>query len=488
MQPITVGVFCCTFLLAACGAKDTNERIHSPIAITAPVLRSQTDMDLYATIRQLGLKGYPAHGDMPEITSPKAQLGMRLFFSKALSGNLDVACASCHHPLLGGGDNLSLSVGVDAAEPDILGHLRVLAGDKSPGVPRNAPTTFNIGLWQQSMFHDGRVGKVSSGINAPDVKYPQPDPQAGANLTQAQARFPVTSANEMRGTAFDKGGNTQSCRELLAGRLGGYKKTPKSLTKAEVRYWIAEFRKAYPGVASSPASLITEQRISDALGEYERSQVFTNSPWRDYVQGDLEAISETAKQGALLFFRTRAEGGFDCASCHRGDFFTDEGFYNVLMPAIGPGKRAVDDKASEPLDQGRELVSGQKEDRFRFRTPSLLNVAVTGPWGHDGAYTSLSGVVRHMLNPFEAAVNYDVAQLRQPNIQTSEWRDNLREMLRGNADLAGQHFEDKDVRQLVAFLGALTDPCVLNPDCMTKWLPPSGDKDPMGLQLNARLK
>jgi cytochrome c peroxidase len=488
MQPIIVGVACCVLLLAGCGAKESNERSHSPANGTAPVLRSPTDVDLFTLIRQYGLTGNPAHTAMPDVASPRAQLGMKLFFSKALSGNLDVACASCHHPLLAGGDNLSLSVGVDAADPDVLGHARMLAGNQSPGVPRNAPTTFNIGLWQQFMFHDGRVGSVSGGINTPDVKFPQADPKAGGNLVQAQARFPVTSDAEMRGKSFDKGGTTQSCRELLAGRLGGYKQAPRALTQAETRYWIGQFRKAYPDAGRSPDSLVSEQHVAEVLSEYERSQVFVNSPWHDYVQGDLEALSETAKQGALLFFKGRGQGGFDCVACHRGDFFTDEGFYNVLMPALGPGKQASDGKVSGLLDKGRELVTGREEDRFRFRTPSLLNVAVTGPWGHDGAYTSLGAVVRHMLNPFEAALGYDAAQLRQPNIQTQAWQDNLHEMLRGNSDLAGQPFTDKDVRQLVAFLESLTDPCLTNPECMAKWLPPPGDKDPMGLQLDARLE
>ncbi len=488
MRPIVVGVACCLLLLAGCGAKEAQERSHTPPNGIAPVLRSQTDVDLYALIQKHALTGNPVHTAMPDIASPKAQLGMKLFFSKALSGNLDVACATCHHPLLGGGDNLSLSVGVDAAEPDVLGHTRMLAGNQSPGVPRNAPTTLNIGLWQHFLFHDGRVGTVSGGINTPDVKYPQADPKAGANLVWAQARFPVTSDAEMRGKLFDQGGNPQSCRELLAGRLGGYKQVPKPLGKAETRYWLGQFRKAYPDAGNTSASLVTEQHIAEALGEYQRSQIFINSPWHDYVKGDLEALSETAKQGALLFFRSREEGGFACASCHRGDFFTDEGFYNVLMPAIGPGKPSSDDAASELLDKGRELVTGREEDRFRFRTPSLLNVAVTGPWGHDGSYTSLGAVVRHMLNPFDAALNYDTAQLRQPNIQTRVWQANLHEMLRGDSDLAGQNFTDKDVRQLVAFLESLTDPCVTKPECMAKWLPPAGEKDPMGLQLNARLE
>ena len=474
-------------LLMSCESRPTDEqKIYTPANASAPVLRSEWDIALSEVVTQQGLTGNPVRIPPPNINDPKAQLGMLLFFNKALSGNLDVACASCHHPLLGGGDNLSLSIGVDAADPDLLGHGRVLAGNQAPGVPRNAPSTFNIGLWQQAMFHDGRVAQVTDGITTPDTPFPTVDALAGGNLVHAQARFPITSVAEMRGKQFDPHGTAQSCRDSLAGRLGGYVNTPKALQKTETRYWLDAFRKAYQAPDASPKTLITEQHIAEVLSEYQRSQVFVNNPWRAYVSGDLEAINAAAKQGALLFFKGRDQGGYACVECHRGDFFTDEAFHNVLLPPIGPGKSltAVEDQQ----DFGRFLVTQREEDKFRFRTPSLLNVEVTGPWGHNGAYTTLEGMVAHMLNPFNGAVYYDVAQLRQPNLQTQHLRENIREMLRSDSDLSGQTYQEQDVRQLVAFLQTLTDPCVKKAECMAKWMPPADQQDPMGLQLNARFE
>lgn len=463
---------------------------HQPDNSSAPVLRSELDTTLSGLIRQHNLSGNPAQGKtLPAIETPLAQLGMQLFFSKTLSGNLDVACATCHHPLLGGGDNLSLPIGVNAADPNVLGHKRLLQGKLTPGVPRNAPTTFNTGLWQQFMFHDGRVQQTSGGIHTPDVPYPQADPNAGANLVQAQARFPVTSNHEMRGETFDMGGTAQTCRERLAERLGGYGNANNPpLTAAENQYWLNLFRSAYGKPDATAQDLITEQHIAAALGEYLRSQVFINNPWRQYVEGHLAAISSDAKQGALLFFRERNDGGYACATCHRGDFFTDEQFRNVLLPPIGPGKGNTDPNLQQ--DYGRWLVTGNPDDKFRFRTPSLLNVAVTGPWGHNGAYTTLEGITRHMLNPFQAALAYDPAQLQQANIPTGQLQQNLREMLGSNTDLAGQDYQEADVKYLMAFLHTLTDPCVTRQDCLARWLPSAApeQQDPMGLQLNAEVQ
>lgn len=488
MQYYLTMLVCVLLLLTGCDNNSSPQvDAHIPTNSSAPVLRSGMDVALGQLIQRQQLTGDPLKGrELPAIGAPLAQLGMQLFFSKTLSGNLDVACASCHHPLLGGGDNLSLSIGVDAEDPDVLGHKRLLQGNRSPGVPRNAPTTFNIGLWQHFMFHDGRVEKTSSGIHTPDVAYPDTDPNAGGNLVQAQARFPVTSNHEMRGESFDAGGTPQSCRERLAERLGGYGKTGTPLEARESARWLAAFREAYGKPDAAASELITEQNISAALAEYERSQVFLNNPWKSYVEGKLDAISSQAKQGALLFFRNHDEGGFACASCHSGDFFTDEQFRNVLMPPIGPGNGKPDKDAQQ--DYGRWQVTGKPEDKFRFRTPTLLNVEVTGPWGHNGAYTSLGNMVEHMLNPFQSALHYNTAQLKQPNIQTGQYQQNLREMLGENTDIAGHSYKQEDVQNLVAFLQTLTDPCVTSQICMSKWIPPEdhGRQDSQGLQLNAR--
>lgn len=475
-------------LITGCDRESPQVDVYTPSNNSASILRSEVDASLGQLIQQHQLTGDPVKGrQLPAIETPLAQLGMKLFFSKTLSGGLDVACASCHHPLLGGGDKLSLSIGVDATDPDVLGHKRMLPDNRAPGVPRNAPTTFNIGLWQHFMFHDGRVEKTTDGIHTPDVPYPETDPNAGSNLVQAQARFPVTSNHEMRGEKFDVGGTTQTCRDRLAERLGGYGKTDDPLSAEESAWWLAEFRKAYDKPNAPANELITEQNISAALAEYERSQVFVDNPWKQYVQGNLKAISQQAKQGALLFFRDYKDGGYACASCHRGDFFTDEQFRNVLLPPIGPGKGNPDKNMQQ--DYGRWLVTGKPEDKFRFRTPSLLNVEVTGPWGHNGAYTSLNEMVEHMLNPFQAALHYNPGQLKQQNVQTNQLQQNLREMLGANTDLAGHNYTKDDVENLIVFLQTLTDPCVTSQTCMSKWIPPLEQswQDPQKLQLNARI-
>ncbi len=462
--------------------------------------QSRLDAELRAEILRHGLTGDPSIGrNLPSINDPLAQLGMELFFTKGLGGDMNVACATCHYPTLGGGDALSVGVGVDAVVEDLVGPGRSHAAgspnyDGGPTIPRNAPTTFNMGMWDEVMFLNGRIeslgktpganGDDGQGITSPDVGFPQSDPRCPTNLPMAQARFPTTSMDEMKGFTFEFGNFPQPTREHLAARIGDY-----GIGAGEMPYsdWLDAFRVAFNDPLGTAQDLITEQNIAIAMGEYERSQVFVANPWSEYVAGDDLAIDDDAKRGALLFLRPTAGGGADCASCHGGDFFTDEKFYVVAMPQVGRGQSV---NIGHTLDVGRFLVDGLPQHLYAFRTPSLLNVAETGPWSHAGGYTSLEAVVRHHLNPAEALQNYDFNQLA-PDVQTQDTVANTTLALQqlywcrsnGFPTVVDQSLSQKQIDQLISFLHALTDPGVTDPAVIRQWIPSGADRD--GLRLYA---
>lgn len=435
--------------------------------------KDNIDIELRQLANALGLTGIPkAKGRIPSIEEPLPQLGMKLFYSKSLGGEYDTACVSCHHPMLGGGDNLSLPIGTHAENPDILGPDRMLKAGKELAVPRNAPSTFNVIFYQETLFHDGRIQTVENhdlkGISTPDVPHKTDDLLGGDNLVQAQARFPIISHAEMRGD-FMPDSHNQTVRRALAERLK--------------KNWLSEFRKGFSHPNGTAKELITEQNISAAIAEYERSQVFINTPWRKYLQGDDKAISKQAKNGALLFFTPASEGGSNCSSCHTGDFFTDEKFHNTAIPQIGIGQGEGKTKSN---DYGCYTVTKKEEDKFRFRTPHLLNVEVTGPWGHDGAYTTLEGISRHMLSPIESVKHYDKKQVSQAEIDFSHVFKNTSEAIHAGVSIPPiRNFSDDDVDSLVSFLKTLTDPCVKDRECMSPWIPLRHENDPDGMMLQA---
>lgn len=478
-------------LTSGCGGSSSNSSSSTPATV---------DAKLKTVISSLTLTGDPSTArSIPSIESPKAQLGMKLFFSKALGGDQDSACVTCHHPALGGGDDLSLSIGVEADVPDLLGPGRAHSSagthfDGGPTVPRNAPTTFNIALYDQVLFHDGRVESLTKtpgangsdgGIRTPDSSFGEADPNAGANLTVAQARFPVTSAEEMRGFTLEAGNSNAEVRTHLEQRL------QNTLAELSTNNWLEEFRSGFGNETGTAETLITFDNIVDAIAEYENSQIFVDTPWKAYIAGDTNAISDDAKEGALLFYGSIEEGGANCATCHSGDFFTDEKFHAIAIPQIGRGK-GNDNGTVTSDDFGRFRETGNEDDRYAFRTPALLNVTETGPWGHSGAYTTLEGVVRHHLNPEVAIGNYNFNQL-DANIQVEDFTVNtqaaLTKLLQNQSDgkslLVDVSLTDTQVNQLLAFLATLTDSCVTDRNCLASWIPKESDTDPDSLRVNA---
>jgi len=452
---------------------------------------NQIDSQLAKVIADQHLTGDPATGtNIPDIEDPICQLGMKLFFTKALGGNQDSACVSCHHPVLGAGDGLSLPVGVGAVEPDLLGPGRehspeAVGYDGGPPVPRNAPTTFNIALYTKSIFWDGRIQAIAGGIRTPDSGFGAVDP-AAVDVVSAQARFPVTSAEEMRGFVFEAGHSNDVVREHLAARLAG---TGVGAGELDPNGWQGEFDAVY-----GPGAEITYELIAEAIGGYERSQVFVDNPWKSCVGGDKDALSDSAKRGAMLFFSSYEDGGANCASCHSGDFFTDEAFHVMATPQIGRGKKNGPDGDD---DFGRFNITGDPDDLYAFRTPSLLNVAATGPYGHAGAYLTLEAMVRHMLNPEAALAAYDygpldafnaplLVQIEHANANTALALAQLQALrAAGLTEHRSLDFTDQQVADLVAFLESLTDPCVLDRSCLDPWIPGAGDSDPDGLRVKA---
>jgi cytochrome c peroxidase len=466
---------------------------------------SALDVELSIVISHLGLLNFPLTGNTaPPASGPLFELGKELFFSRSLSEQFDVACASCHHPLLAGTDNLSLPVGVDAINPLLLGPGRTHDGERStdvranggPNVARNSPTTFNIEFYDRTMFWDGRVEVVESNVVAhgssqsirtPDSLFKLPDPNAGNNLSEAQAKFPLTSSNEMFGHGPGQVLTNAAKRWIILQRLRDQGLQAGSLPRNE---WLEHFKSAYSDASNDPAQVITMGRVAQALSVYQRSQILINNPWFNYLAGDIEAIPEPVKQGALLFLKSESEEGYACNSCHRGNNFTDENYYNLAIPQLGRGKNLFS------FDTGRLRVTNEAADKYRFRTPTLLNTAITGPWGHSGAYTSLEGIIKHHLDIEQAVTDYDYSLLPIRQFDYVPDRSDLYQNLTNRAlsvlktsnewrEPVASAVNAEHVNLLASFLRSLTDPCAQSSQCLAPWIPDANSIDPDGLRLLA---
>lgn len=119
---------------------------------------------------------------------------------------------------------------------------------------------------------------------------------------------------------------------------------------------------------------VNPQDIARALAAFQRTLVTRNSPLDRYLAGEKDALSDQARQGMELF-----TGSAGCIRCHHGPLLSDGKFYR-----LGVGRD----------DLGRGAVTGQREDRYKFRTPSLRGVQRTAPYMHDGSLATLYDVVQ----------------------------------------------------------------------------------------------
>jgi cytochrome c peroxidase len=265
-----------------------------------------------------------------------------------------------------------------------------------------------------------------------------------------QAMFPVTSRDEMRGKAGDVDVFAQP-NEIALLADSDFTGIWAALLQRLLRIpaYVALFNDAYPEAATGELGF---QHAANAVAAFENATwTLLDSPWDRYVAGDHSALSENAKRGALLFL-----GKAGCADCHSGNLLTDQQAHDIAVPQVGPGKGA-----EAPLDYGRGRETGNVSDRYKFRTPPLRNVAITGPWMHDGAYTTLDGAVRHHLDPATSLRNYDVTQLAADMQSTLQSSEATVAAILANLDplvATPRSLTDAEVNEVLTFLESLTDP------------------------------
>ncbi|MFY0599457.1 MAG: c-type cytochrome [Cyclobacteriaceae bacterium] len=269
-------------------------------------------------------------------TEEKVALGKALFFDPILSGNKDVACATCHHPSSGYAEFLDLSIGVNGKG---LGSERKFKEPNDiPFVKRNAHTIINTAF---------------NGIDTRNKYNPETAPMfwdIRSKSLESQALEPIKSLEEMRGHAID----SAVVLDSIVARLS----------------IIPEYQKLFLEVFHEEKS-ITVENVGKAIAAFERSLVTNNSRFDQYMRGDEEAISLAEKHGLELFKKV------GCANCHNGPMLSDYIPHTLGVPE--------NDKLGVP-DDGLDKS-------FAFRTPTLRNLRFTAPYMHNGSMKTLKEVL-----------------------------------------------------------------------------------------------
>ncbi len=396
--------------------------------------------DLRARFNLQTLPNTPYPPDNPP-RQERIALGRLLFFDPVISGEMDVACGTCHHPNFAFADRRQFGAGVSGVGlgPDRILSNSAMSGNEVQSEPRNTPTVFNAAFNLDEngqlthngfQFWDGRVSSL-----------------------EVQSAKPITSRVEMRGDAYP-GDDAAATAVALDSVLTRLRAIPEYVTR---------FRMAFPEEAlevdnGSRTGIIDSSTYVRAIGAYERELVTRNSAFDRYVLGDDNALTAQQKHGLELFFTTAK-----CGNCHNGPMLSDFEFDVVGVPQEGPGKSVIPGD-----DTGREEKTGDPADRYAFRTPTLRNVELTPPYMHDGVFESLEEVMA-----FYNAGSHP----RHPEVTDAMIDPDVGEPL-------GLSQEDLDA--IVAFMKSLTDDGSLLPHYLLEvpasvpsGLPPVfGVKDP----------
>lgn len=270
------------------------------------------------------------------ITQAKVELGRLLFFDPILSGDKDIACASCHHPENGYAEYRDLSIGTNGQgfgikrvfkEPNVI-----------PIVKRNAHTILNTAF---------------NGIDTRNRYDPVEGPMFWDNRVvslEKQAIEPLLAFEEMRGPNYSETEILDEVSKRLA-------TTP-------------EYVELFNAAFAEPNPIHTEN-IAKAIAAFERTLVTTDTRFDRYMRGDEDAISLSERDGFMLFNKV------GCGKCHNGPMFSD---YQAHVVGVPKNKKLS------------EFDRGIDED-FAFRTPTLRNLRFSAPYMHNGRFNSLQEVL-----------------------------------------------------------------------------------------------
>lgn len=316
------------------------------------------------------------------------RLGNLLWFDELTSVNDDNTCGGCHAPPANMGDTQSIAIGIE--------NNHVVGPDRTgPRNQRRAPTVVNTAVYPNLMWNSRFASRSGDPFdNRAGFTFPPPEGTSLSyepQLLVAQAFIPPTERVEAAG--FDFPGDNDDIRGEVIRRLND-----------SVAYR-GRFGRIFRDVEHGGP--ITYEHFARAIAEFEFSLVFTDAPIDRFARGDENAMTTEQKEGALLFF-----GKAGCVTCHAvagqsNEMFSDFSQHVIGVPQVMPSVGNVTfDGPGANEDFGLEQVTGNPDDRYKFRTSPLRNAAVQPAFFHNGAFTTLDGAIRHHLNVYESARRY----------------------------------------------------------------------------------
>ncbi|MEZ6095975.1 MAG: cytochrome c peroxidase [Pirellulaceae bacterium] len=298
-----------------------------------------------------------------------------------------------------------------------------LAGFKSlPATPNSVPISPAVAELGKKLFFDPILSENNtiscSSCHKPESNFATHDPVAVGIDDRKGKRNSPTLLNRAYGTSQFWDGRAESLEAQALQPIENVDEMGSTVDAALERIsthadYPALFREAF----EDDDNPVNRQNLARSLATFQRTLLIGNSQVDRFRGGEYEALSADARSGMWLF-----ESRANCWRCHSGENFSDEKFHNT---GVGHGIAS--------RDNGRFDATSLEDDRFRYKTPTLRGVALTAPYMHDGSVASLEDVVKY----YSQGGNTD-----DPNL---------------DPDIKPLNLTEKEIKQLVAFLKALSE-------------------------------
>lgn len=348
---LPVSIFA-SFMLASCSGSDAEP----PAAvIEAPVVSSAVfgECGSGAPVELPCGFPFPRESEDNLLSVEKVELGRLLFYDRNMSFNQTQSCADCHLQEKAFTDGLKLSIGSQA---DV--HARNAMS--MTNVVYNS--TMNWANPQIINMHDQALAVV---LNEDPVELGW-----AGHVDEILNRLKSPSISNYAGTSF-------------AGNPPDYPKL---------------FAEAFPDEVEA----ITLATAVKAFAAFGSIMVSGDSEFDKNNRGEVNVMSESAKRGRELFFGERLEcfhchGGFNFSDSvdHEGSTFTHKTFHNNALYNIDGDGDGIGDGLYPADNHGLREFTLLPGDEGRFRAPTLRNIALTGPYMHDGSIATLDEVIDH---------------------------------------------------------------------------------------------
>ena len=350
---------------------------------SASVFADPADDYIYQRLRIFGIGKYET---LPVNNASdyqaRIELGRKLFMDPNLSGNKNISCLTCHNPMTGTSDGHALS-----------------QTENGKGIlKRGSSTLYNVGDPKNKfMFWDGRVhyNPTRKIFTTPEATFNGENPiskeitSVMQSALSAQSIFPIVNSDEMKGRPGDN--------EIADAKndLESWDLVVKRLTNDKNDNYNELFNRAYPEVQK-----INIGHVGEAMGVFMREKFQSNgSPFNRYAAGDATALSPQQKRGLLVFMSS------NCISCHSGPTLGNNSFFtSVGVPFYGARPFAQ--------DKGRAEVTKEDFRNYFFKTPSLINISLSAPYMHNGAFKTLREVINHYNNIENSITTFDISKRR----------------------------------------------------------------------------